>query len=207
MPPQEEEFELILGNKQLLSLFFLAVVLFAVFFSFGYLVGFGRGQEDRVAAIAAVEPMEPAADEVRLPDTLLEETPRTAVEAGNPPKPAAAQAAGIPASSPAEAPPKAQPPPKKTEEKPDPPRPARESVSNAAAAGSIHLQVAAVRVRADAQSYVKQLKAKGYPVSLYDRGGDGWFRVLVGPFSDMDAAEAYQKRLSTDGLDSIVRRL
>ena len=35
---QDEEFELVLGNKQLLSLFFVVVVLFAIFFSFGYTV-------------------------------------------------------------------------------------------------------------------------------------------------------------------------
>ena len=30
----QDDFELVLGNKQLLSLFFFVVVLFAVFFSF-----------------------------------------------------------------------------------------------------------------------------------------------------------------------------
>ena len=46
---EEEDFELVLGNRQL---FFLAVVLFGLFFSIGYTVGYGRGRnsEDGVAA-------------------------------------------------------------------------------------------------------------------------------------------------------------
>ena len=60
MPSREdEEFELVLGNKQLLSLFFVVVVLFAVFFSFGYTVGFSRGQQDRVIAATSNPAPEP----------------------------------------------------------------------------------------------------------------------------------------------------
>ena len=33
------EFELVLGNKQLLSGFFIVVILFGVFFTMGYIVG------------------------------------------------------------------------------------------------------------------------------------------------------------------------
>ncbi len=40
MPSHEEgEFELVLGNKQLLSVFFLVILLLGVFFSMGYIVG------------------------------------------------------------------------------------------------------------------------------------------------------------------------
>jgi hypothetical protein len=62
---QDEEFELVLGNKQLLSLFFVVVVLFAIFFSFGYTVGFSRGQQDRVVAIASNDTPDPEATDVR----------------------------------------------------------------------------------------------------------------------------------------------
>src|SRR5579862_7150243 len=39
--PQNEdgEFELILGNRQLLSVFFIVVILLGVFFTMGYIVG------------------------------------------------------------------------------------------------------------------------------------------------------------------------
>ena len=40
MPRNEEgEFELVLGNRQLLSGFFIVVILFGVFFTMGYIVG------------------------------------------------------------------------------------------------------------------------------------------------------------------------
>ena len=40
MPRNEEgDFELVLGNRQLLSGFFIVVILFAIFFSMGYIVG------------------------------------------------------------------------------------------------------------------------------------------------------------------------
>ena len=74
MPPrEEEEFELVLGNKQLLSLFFVVVVLFAIFFSFGYTLGFGRGQHDRVATIAETDTVPNESEGVRIPDALLKE--------------------------------------------------------------------------------------------------------------------------------------
>jgi cell division septation protein DedD len=47
MPKNEEgEFELILGNKQLLSVFFIVVILLGVFFTMGYIVGRNSGPVD-----------------------------------------------------------------------------------------------------------------------------------------------------------------
>ncbi len=236
MPPkQEEEFELVLGNKQLLSLFFLAVVLFAVFFSFGYMIGFGRGQQDRASAIASSEPAQEPRDEVRLPDTLLQEAPkpvepradlehvtaashpaslpvqpeRKAIAEPEPPAPPAPEPVKKPEL--AKTPPKPEPAVKTAAKQATPKKTPETGPANASAAGadlarSIHLQVAAVRVKDDAQSLVNKLKAKGYRVSLYDKANDGWFRVVVGPFRDEDSAKADQKRLSADGLNSLLRR-
>src|SRR5947209_11805149 len=40
MPRNDEgEFELVLGNRQLLSGFFIVVILFGIFFTMGYIVG------------------------------------------------------------------------------------------------------------------------------------------------------------------------
>ena len=44
------EFELVLGNKQLLSGFFLVVILFAVFFVMGYIVGRNSTPTTQLAA-------------------------------------------------------------------------------------------------------------------------------------------------------------
>ena len=39
MSKTEGEYELVLGNRQLLSAFFIIVILFGVFFTMGYVVG------------------------------------------------------------------------------------------------------------------------------------------------------------------------
>lgn len=203
MPPQEEEeFELVLGNKQLLSLFFVVVVLFAIFFSFGYTVGFSRGQQDRVAAIADPEPVREPDPGVRLPDALLEEAPEKTPAAGSgvspEPRPIAREPR-VPAAPEVKPAPVREPPPARRA------APPTKAASGVDMARSIHIQVAALRTRPDAQTLVNKLKAKNYPVVLYDKGGDGWFRVVVGPFPTVDAAKAQQRRLRTDGLDTILR--
>lgn len=193
MPSREdEEFELVLGNKQLLSLFFVVVVLFAVFFSFGYTVGFSRGQQDRVIAATSNPAPEPEVTDVRIPDTLLEDAPKPR-EVLSPPPPVKPEAPE-PAAKPA-------PPPEKAAA---PAAPA--AATGAQIARGIHVQVAALRVRSDAQLLVSKLKDKQYPVALYDKGGDGWHRVVVGPFASVNEAKDAQNRMRADGLQTILRR-
>ena len=190
---QDEEFELVLGNKQLLSLFFVVVALFAVFFSFGYTVGFSRGQQDRVIAATSSFATEPEVTDVRIPDTLLEDEPKPQ-EVLSPPHAPVKPEPPEPAVQPA-------PPPEKATA-PATPAPA----TGAQIARGIHVQVAALRVRSDAQLLVSKLKDKQYPVALYDKGGDGWHRVVVGPFASVNEAKDAQNRMRADGLQTILRR-
>lgn len=190
---QDEEFELVLGNKQLLSLFFVVVVLFAVFFSFGYTVGFSRGQQDRVIAATSIPAPEPEMADVRIPDTLLEDAPKPREVLSPPPAPVKSEPPE-PAAKPA-------PPPEKAAA---PAAPA--AATGAQIARGIHVQVAALRVRSDAQLLVSKLKDKQYPVALYDKGGDGWHRVVVGPFASVNEAKDAQNRMRADGLQTILRR-
>lgn len=196
MPSREdEEFELVLGNKQLLSLFFVVVALFAIFFSFGYTAGFSRGQQDRVIAATsnfAPEP-EPEVTDVRIPDTLLEDAPKPR-EVLSPPTAPVKPEPPEPAAKPAPAPEKAAAPA------------APAAATGAQIARGIHVQVAALRVRSDAQLLVSKLKDKQYPVALYDKGGDGWHRVVVGPFASVNEAKDAQNRMRADGLQTILRR-
>ena len=195
MPSREdEEFELVLGNKQLLSLFFVVVVLFAVFFSFGYTVGFSRGQQDRVMAATSNLAPEPEVTDVRIPDTLLEDAPKPREVLSPPPAPVKPEPPEPAAKKPA-------PPPEKAAA---PAAPA--AATGAQIARGIHVQVAALRVRSDAQLLVSKLKDKQYPVALYDKGGDGWHRVVVGPFASVNEAKDAQNRMRADGLQTILRR-
>ena len=72
MPRNDEgEFELVLGNRQLLSGFFIVVILFAIFFSMGYVVGrnstpapmdtTASAAAPESAALATAVPQRPAA--------------------------------------------------------------------------------------------------------------------------------------------------
>jgi cell division septation protein DedD len=212
---QDEEYELVLGNKQLLSLFFVVVALFAIFFTFGYSVGFTQGQQDRVVAIANSPQSDPPATDVRIPDALLEEAPKPAVDLTPAPRPAVIasepvrpqpEPQGTPVSQPKNsdpAPPRAAPAVKTAA--PIPVSPGAEPKGDQIARG-IHIQVAALRVRSDAQLLVAKLQAKKYPVALYSQGGDGWNRVIVGPFADVNAAKAAQAKLQSDGLKTILRQ-
>jgi len=50
---EDGEFELILGNRQLLSVFFIVVVLLGVFFTMGYIVGRNSSPITPAEAVAA----------------------------------------------------------------------------------------------------------------------------------------------------------
>ncbi len=207
MASEDAEFELVLGNKQILSAFFLIVVLFAVFFSLGYSLGHSRGQSEQETA-SGIKPVEETQGRVRLPDTLLEQAPDPeALPSEVPERPASEPMAEdrSPSTSTGAAE-KADPaPPPETPIRTPRQRTTTTAVLAEAAVRGIHLQVAASRVRADAAMMVEELRAKGYPVVLYDGAGDGWYRVLVGPFSDVEAAQPHRERLRADGLDSILR--
>ncbi len=231
MAANDGEFEVVVGYKLLLSIFFLMVFLFGLFFTFGYSVGYDRGQTDQDGALATVQPMEQPSGSVRMPDALLKDVPEVPARPGILPATEATESvqqpqgatvpksdrvsAGGPATTPK---PSAagsdkprpfrdsKPPASVPKPKPAPSAPASTTVSGAAVARSIHLQVAAIRVRSDAQMLVRQLKAKGYPTTLFERPGDEWHRVLVGPFNSESAAKESQKKLTADGLDSILRK-
>ncbi len=214
---RDDEFELILGNKQLLSLFFVVVVFFAAFFSVGYVVGHGHGERTTVAASEdpAVTQEEPRS--ARVPEALLREEP---------PPPAAIRATA-PASvrtPPTPAPKKPTPTPQSAKPKPKPtrtarakparakpapvkPTPAKTRPAAAVGGSAYHVQVAALRVRKDADLLAGKLKAKGYPAAVSESRGDGLIRVIVGPFASAEEAKTYRTRLKKDGFDTMLRKL
>jgi DedD protein len=187
----EGEFELILGNKQLLSLFFLVVVLFSVFFSLGYMVGKSVSPVPTLAAQPAAGGSE-------------------ASPPASPPEPVREPLREPPASRPVDRPPAAESPTPAAAE----PVAASSSTSTkdarpaapAVVAREMHLQLAAVRVRDDAEVMVQNLKKKGYPVLLNSDTRDGWYRVLVGPFADQRAALEMKAMLERDGFKSILKK-
>src|SRR5579875_3854483 len=90
---EDGEFELVLGNRQLLSVFFIVVVLLGVFFTMGYIVG--RNSAPAVSAEAAPPRREAKPMVVD-----------TAAPAPAPSSPAEAASAPVPAAEPKEESPK-----------------------------------------------------------------------------------------------------
>src|SRR3954452_3825891 len=94
------EFELTVGNRQLLSGFFIVVLLFAVAFAMGYVVGQNSPRSTKVPETAGAVPPSPQ-----------DSRPRAAPPATQPPAPAPANSGtqappdvSSPAPPPAEAP-------------------------------------------------------------------------------------------------------
>ena len=175
----ERQGELVLGNKQLLSIFFVMVVLLGVAFTIGYMIG-----KNTAAASAATTNVNPAPNPVRRqveppPDTGSEPAPVT-----EPPPASTRKAAAKPAPV--------------TE--PETPKPA--AVSNTVGP---YLQVAALK-RQDAEHIVNVLKERGYPALLGESPKEGLFRVLVGPFKDMAELHDTKDKLKKSGFDTIVAR-
>jgi len=181
---EDGEFELILGNRQLLSVFFIVVILLGVFFTMGYIVG--RNSAPATAEIAATH----------------RETKPPSVDSGaRQPEPAPAPPAlGSPAES---APPrspsseaaKAAAPPKATKPQPLPPEPKPEPAPSAASPGSsgeepapgqTYLQLAATSKReADIMvDVLHQKKFQAMAAEIPEKRGT--FRVLVGPMASGD---------------------
>jgi cell division protein FtsN len=273
-PQQEEDYELVLGNRQL---FFLAVVLFGVFFSIGYTVGYSRGRENTDVAAAkpaptadaeasrsspaaapTVEPAAAVSSSAKSSEALYsaapagsEATPRPPAESSehlastparetaltparetvaataakleplarnNPPAtaPNLAAAAAPRATTPAAASVRETTPAAARVQAPtaDSPKPApsRESAAPATTVavaaiepGTLYLQVLASRDADPARKSLLEFKSKGHPVTLDNQDPD-WYRILVGPFTTREAADAYQARLQAEGIKSFLRK-
>jgi cell division septation protein DedD len=69
------------------------------------------------------------------------------------------------------------------------------------------VQVAAVTKQEDADALVDALKKKQYPAFVAAQSAaDKFFRVQVGPFTDIKDAEAMRTRLIGDGYSPIVKK-
>ncbi|HEY1866219.1 MAG TPA: SPOR domain-containing protein [Candidatus Acidoferrales bacterium] len=72
--------------------------------------------------------------------------------------------------------------------------------------GSIVLQVAAVVRQADALSLAQALQKKKFPAFVVPPETDRYYRVQVGPYPSVQAANATQQQLEKQGFKSIVKR-
>jgi cell division septation protein DedD len=206
MTERENEKELILGNSQLISLFFVVVALCGVFFALGYMIGRNSTKQlvatgESAAQTGAAQP--PAA--ARAPEPAREmpsvEPPRAGADAPPPPS----EPAPSVTTQPAREMPTAAPPKETARETAKEPPPAAKPAPTAAATalpaletGASYLQVAALR-RDDAAKLVRTLREQDLPARLAESPKPEMFRVLVGPYHQTAEVAEAKTRLKTLG--------
>lgn len=213
MTRTENEQELVLGNKQLLSAFFVVVALLGVFFTMGYVIGRNTTNTDQQPKRTALtdRPPDPApvvsaaTDTVPPPVTPLPqriEPPHVQDPVRTEPAPKPVTRTEVARAVPA------TPEPAKPEAKKPAPEPAAQESAPLAAstiAGHNYLQVMAVK-RPVADSTVKMLKGRGFPALLGESSKPELFRVLVGPYSDTESLAKAKTDLKKMGLDTFVTK-
>lgn len=168
MPRNDDgEFELILGNKQLLSVFFIVIILLGVFFTMGYIVGRNSGPPDTAKRAAPAEGTAPARTDGQSAMPPAAATVLEPVTTKTEPVPAA-EAPKFPRKEPIEVTAVTR-----SVEQPIP--------------GQIYIQVLAV-AKPEAEVLVDVLAKKGFKALVAAGPNDKIFRVLVGPAKD--AADA-----------------
>jgi cell division septation protein DedD len=202
------EFELVVGNRQLLSGFFIVVLLFAVAFAMGYVVGensrTAKAQADNgggsstmaatgdprpQAASAAVPPSAPITNAAQPVD------PSTPTSVGAPPQPTTQPSREV--QEPVREPEK---PKREAAREPAPePKHAPPPTIVAEPKAGRYLQVLATANQKSAQDMVRSLQDKGMPATM-SPGPNNWIRVLVGPYPDIASMGKAKSELEAAGL-------
>jgi len=192
------EFELVLGNRQLLSGFFIVALLFGVAFAMGYIIGRNSMPSAKLQAEAAAKL--PGQGTAGRPPAAAPATPSPA-----PDSPAAADTASPGAAAeihPAEPQPTTQPARDTVVATPETPPPAPPPANDPAP--GTYWQVLAVR-QPEADAVMRALVDKGLPASL-SPGPNGLTRVLVGPYNDTQSLGRAKSALEDAGFHPILKR-
>ncbi len=162
------EFELVVGDRQLLSGFFIFALLLGVVFAMGYVVGQNTHSSKAPEAAAAQTPAQP----------------HTRPQPSTPPAPSPDQQ---PAAEPAagDAPP--QPETEQTAQPAAPPAPTPTTI--AAVAPGSYWQVMAVKQVSDTQAMLQTLKDGGMP-AFVRKEADDKYHLLVGPYDSTTSGKA-----------------
>jgi cell division protein FtsN len=221
MAKTDGEYELVLGNRQLLSAFFIVVILFALFFTMGYIVG--RNSAPSIMASTAAPAQTASA---RPPATGASAAPAATETTSESPKPVEPADPAFaydrplvpPTTHPVTGAPEQAGPEKKTVEKKVAPE--RKTAAEKKAVvretppapapieprpGQTFLQVVAV-AQPQAGAVVDTLKAKGFPARLIPGPNSTIFRVVVGPYSDAATLGKAKAELENAGFHPIMRR-
>jgi hypothetical protein len=198
---EEGEFELVLGNRQLISVFLIVVILLAVFFSMGYIVGRNSAPG---ATVETAQNSKPSA-----PESAQKETPSPPAASQESPVAPADEAR---TTQPEKAPParaERKPAPAVKESKPEPggervPAAERTPAAGEPASGQ-YWQVVAT-ARPDAEIIAEALTKKGFHALVVPAPREGVFRVVVGPLKDAAAQAQTRTGLEAAGFKNPLMR-
>lgn len=213
---RDSETEVLLGNKQLLGVFFVLAVLFAVFFTAGYMVGRNSGDkkiadvtavpksassDGQIAAdsgeshVVAPDPSTSASDQGPNPQT--QDPQLTSSKPAVQPAASGRRASSREKTSSAVKRAQAQEPAQVEERDPVP-----ASEAPVPAGHKTYLQVAALS-RAEADAVAKVLNKKGFRTHVAPKPGTEWYRVLVGPVRDAGDLNATRDALKSKGFREV----
>jgi len=211
-----EDTEITLGTGKLLVLFFVLVAICAGSFSLGYKLGSKSEPAVSSAVSLTTTPgvMKPASSAVTAPAS----TSKPADQKSTTPDPGAAAADAKPvtpgdSSNPANGGAAGNSGANASAANSSAASGAATSATNAPdpsttlPASAYFVQVAAVSKQDDADALVDALKKKNYPAFVAANATtDKLFRIQVGPFPDIQEAEAMRTRLIGDGYNPIVKK-
>lgn len=196
----ESETEILLGNKQLLAIFFAVAILLGIAFYGGYVVGKGAAAHQPASTAAANAPVSDQPTPAANPAT-GGETHSVPAESGPPAEPAPAAMDSATQSS---EPPLGSPKRKNVE------NPVTTSSKAPAAepftpeAGQAFLQVTATG-RDEAVAIADVLQKKGFRAHAVPKPGNGkLYRVLVGPIHDAADLSSTRDSLRRTGFREVI---
>lgn len=176
------EFEMVVGNRQLLSGFFIVVLLFAVALAMGYILG----RSSKVAETASTGSPSPV--------TETRPQPASPAQPVSAPAPQPVETAAQPPAGDAPPEPSTQP----VKEPVVPPQANPLAAPAAEPTAGTYWQVMAVG-KTDADVVVRALHDKGFP-AVTSPGLKGLTRVLVGPYADRQALGRAKTELEAAGM-------
>jgi cell division septation protein DedD len=202
---RDGETELLLGNKQLLGIFFVLVVLFAVFFTAGYMVGRNSGESKLADSPKSVTPVSSGEQTTAESGESHDVAPAPSIAASSQ---AAVQDHGLQPSANHDdgaSPQSARS--ANSREKIATASPKSEAERDqepgaATSARSTYLQVVALSHN-EASAVAKILSKKGFRTRIAPKPGTQLYRVLVGPVRDAGDLNATREALKNKGFREV----
>jgi cell division protein FtsN len=209
---RDGEREILLGNKQLLGIFFVLAILFCVFFTAGYMVGHSTGGKAPVDSVAAAKPATPdnADAQATAGEThaVTPDSPESAPESAStavPEKPSPAATTHVASTTKStsvnnESDSASTEGLTRSEAEQEP---AHAEAEPATSHGHhTYLQVAALK-HSEALTVAKVLNRKGFHAQISPKAGTSFYRVLVGPVHNAGELNATRAALKNKGFREV----